>query len=875
MKQKIYFLLLLFYGLTNAQDYSKVIKEHLTDNLTKTSLLEQDFSSVLISSESFSKSMNAMIVHASQLYNNIEVYNTSSSFAIRNNSVINASISFQSNLQAKVSHTTPTILPLTAINNAAIELGIQPESLKMISKKEGHFIFEKGNVSLENIPIKLIYQPVKNETLRLAWDFSILLKDTSHWYSIRVDAINGQLISKTDWMTNCNFNGAHIHSNELPKTDNFLFKKEELVKTESLANGTQYFVFAQPLRNPNEGGPTLEIAPENLNASPFGWHDVNGVEGADFTITRGNNVWVQEDQNGDNATGFSADGGAALNFNFTYQLTQQPGSFLEASMTNLFYWNNIIHDITYEYGFDEQSGNFQTNNYGNGGIDNDEVFADSQDGAGLNNANFGTPPDGMNPRMQMFLWNRGASQVNLFTLNQGPLSGPIDAMAASFGSIIPITPITEDLALIVDNDFGPSTDPNDGCDSIINGVDIHGKIAILRRGTCEFGTKALAAQNEGAVAVIIVNNQSGGGEFTANGGNDGGSVMIPVITLGQVNGDILITALQNGEVVNATILGQKLITGDLDAEVVVHEYAHGISTRLTGGANNSDCLITCIDVDSNGDCIQTSEQMGEGWSDYFALILTMKPTDQSTDIRGIATYSVRQGVNGGGIRPAPYSTDFNINPFTYQDTNGNVSPPHGIGFVWATMLWDMTWLLIDQYGFDEDIYNGTGGNNIALQLIMDGMKLQTCNPGFVDGRNAILEADMLANAGVNRCLIWEAFAKRGLGVSADQGDSLESSDQVENFDLPTDCLLNTNDTNFNNNFKIFPNPTDGNINIRSVVALTNATVSIFNINGSVVYSQELSIENQTIIDGSKLTPGVYLVKISGDSYIHTAKLIVK
>ena len=73
-------------------------------------------------------------------------------------------------------------------------------------------------------------------------------------------------------------------------------------------------------------------------------------------------------------------------------------------MTNLFYLNNFIHDVQYQYGFDEAGGNFQVNNYGRGGAGNDSVRAEAQDGAGTNNANFGTPPDGQRPRMQMFVW---------------------------------------------------------------------------------------------------------------------------------------------------------------------------------------------------------------------------------------------------------------------------------------------------------------------------------------------------------------------------------------------------------------------------------------------------------------------------------------
>src|SRR5512144_1965676 len=67
---------------------------------------------------------------------------------------------------------------------------------------------------------------------------------------------------------------------------------------------------------------------------------------------------------------------------------------------------------TYLLGFNESAGNFQTTNFGNGGAQNDEVQVDAQDGAGVNNANFATPPDGSKPRMQMFLFtfNGGAQE---------------------------------------------------------------------------------------------------------------------------------------------------------------------------------------------------------------------------------------------------------------------------------------------------------------------------------------------------------------------------------------------------------------------------------------------------------------------------------
>ena len=146
--------------------------------------------------------------------------------------------------------------------------------------------------------------------------------------------------------------------------------------------------------------------PANPTASPFGWHDTNGAAGAEFTTTQGNNVQAYTDVDANNSpdANSSPSGGAGLSFDFALNLAQAPSAYRPAAVTNLFYLNNFIHDVQYQYGFDEAGGNFQVNNYGRGGAGNDSVRAEAQDGAGVNNANFGTPPDGQRPRMQMFVW---------------------------------------------------------------------------------------------------------------------------------------------------------------------------------------------------------------------------------------------------------------------------------------------------------------------------------------------------------------------------------------------------------------------------------------------------------------------------------------
>ncbi|MEO6131123.1 MAG: M36 family metallopeptidase, partial [Saprospiraceae bacterium] len=211
--------------------------------------------------------------------------------------------------------------------------------------------------------------------------------------------------------------------------------------------------------------------------------------------------------------------------------------------------------------------------------------------------------------------------------------------------------------------------------------------------------------------------------------------------------------------------------------VICHEYGHGISMRLTGGPSNVSCL-------------NNQEQMGEGWSDYFGLMMTTSwLTANANEPRGIGTYVIGQPPNGVGIRTYAYSRDTTVNPFTYANVatapvTNNVPSVHYIGSVWATMLWDMTWNIIDIAGVSTDMYHGTAGNNIALQLVMDGLKLQPCSPGFVDGRDAILLADKLYYGGLYHCAIWKAFARRGLGANASQGSSNVYNDGVTDFSLP-------------------------------------------------------------------------------------------
>jgi len=80
---------------------------------------------------------------------------------------------------------------------------------------------------------------------------------------------------------------------------------------------------------------------------------------------------------------YRPDGGATLDFAFGIDFKDQPEKYKDAAVTNLFYWNNVLHDVFYVAGFDEKAGNFQENNFGRGGYEKDAVQANAQDGSGI------------------------------------------------------------------------------------------------------------------------------------------------------------------------------------------------------------------------------------------------------------------------------------------------------------------------------------------------------------------------------------------------------------------------------------------------------------------------------------------------------------
>jgi hypothetical protein len=514
---------------------------------------------------------------------------------------------------------------------------------------------------LDSDVLGLVLFPMAANDLRLAWHLTFETIGDRHLYEAVVDATDGRLL----------FRRSLTHYNHIP------------------AHGDVYTTAPIPY-TPLGTAPSTPIPRENRpfhggdffphNAPHFDWW-----AGQPRNTTISNFVDTYADRLGDNAPdpGSYPTPGPGEDFTFPLDLADDPADYQDASVANLFYWNNRLHNFFYSIGFNEVAGNFQEDNFGLGGAGGDPVLAETQDNAepadpdadpSLCNANMSTPfADGNSPRMQMFVCDRS-------------------------------TPFRD---------------------------------------------------------------------------------------------------------------------SSLEPIIIGHEYAHGVHTRLVPTTGN--------------------QRANEGWADYFGLAVVAEPGDPYDGSYSVGNYFF----NNQGIRSSPYSTRPDVYPRRFADINdaarcqfglcsndntqvcGNndecggdndscnrpvcgfhedCQPPvasddlgictvgvHRTGELWANALWIARQHLIAKHGF-------SAGDLRMNKMVIDGMKLSPDNPTFLDGRDAILMADFQNHAGTHACLIWDAFAKMGMGYSAQTTD-VDDINPLQAFDMPAECSpvmqMNT-DSNFGN-----------------------------------------------------------------------------
>ncbi|CAE6517796.1 unnamed protein product [Rhizoctonia solani] len=382
----------------------------------------------------------------------------------------------------------------------------------------------------------------------------------------------------------------------------------EVVNVVSFAAEASYRVVPFTSQSPEDGF-QIVTDPHDPISSPNGWHQY-GTTGT--TTTEGNNVIAYRSSYF--GTVVTSQSSPTNNYNYPFNPAGSPSDNEDPATVNAFYIGNMMHDLLYRYGFTEAAYNFQRDNNGKGGAQNDQVLISVQDPSGTNNAYFLTPPDGQPGQMSMFTWDH--------------------------------------------------TYPN-----------------------------------------------------------------------------------RDGSLAN---------------DIVSHEYGHGLTNRLTGGGT--------------GACLQTQEAggLGEGWSD--ALADWTEQTSAADRDFTLGSYVLTQN-----IRSYPYSTSKATNPLTYSALRTRTEV-HDAGEVWANIWHEIFAALIKKHGFstDKNDASGTAGNIVGLHLLVDALQIQPCNPTFIAARNAVIQADANRYGGANKCLLWTAFAKRGMGSGA-------TTAKTDSFTLPSGC----------------------------------------------------------------------------------------
>ncbi len=491
-----------------------------------------------------------------------------------------------------------------------------------------------------------------------------------------------------------------------------------IVSVERRTNNDSYNVFTE---DPDKGGQTVVVGPGT-------WLGNGTTQYA--TNISGPNALAYLDTDANNAPDASSVPVSTGDFLAVADLAAQPSTSgnRAVAVQNLFYLNNVLHDVLAAQGFDVAAGNFQGN---------DPVKAEAQDGSGTDNANFSTPNDGSSPRMQMFLWS-GSDPEALVTLVAG---GSFGAYGSGFGPALTLAGVSGALASYADG----TAPAGDACQASTGSLT--GKVALIDRGTCDFTLKVLNAQKAGAIGVIVINNVTG--RAFAMGGTER-RIKIPSGMVTLEDGAILRAAGGSAKLAKNPV-APLMVDGDLDSDIVYHEYGHGLTWRMIGSMSGP-----------------FAGAIGEGASDVLAFTLN------GDDIIGEYSYS-----DANGIRRAPYDTYLADTGNTYIDVTG--AEVHDDGEIYAAAMWRVRTLYLNAGLSSDDL----------LYDFVQGMNYTPSAPAFENMRDGMLQALATrtpAPEPTRACLIWNGFAKYGIGVGAQGTVSRRGKVQVtESFAVPNTC----------------------------------------------------------------------------------------
>ncbi len=252
-------------------------------------------------------------IYFGQMHAGLPVYNGQLHVNVnRDGRVISVNNGWLPGLAAAVNTLAPVVAAPGAVDRATRHLGVPVRApARALGPPEGTSqttrVDQTGR-SAEPIAAGLMWLPIRNGEARLVWNFQIHTDDRDHAYDMTVDAASGDVWTRFDWVA-----------------------------------GDQHSVYPIGVESPNHTSPVppgdgrvTVVNPSNAAASPFGWHDTNGVAGAEFTGLRGNNVHAYEDSDGNNTPpGSEPTCGASLDCLIAIDLTAAPDQYVPASVTNL------------------------------------------------------------------------------------------------------------------------------------------------------------------------------------------------------------------------------------------------------------------------------------------------------------------------------------------------------------------------------------------------------------------------------------------------------------------------------------------------------------------------------------------------------------
>ncbi|MCP3061952.1 M36 family metallopeptidase [Myxococcus sp. K38C18041901] len=542
-----------------------------------------------------------------------------------------------------------------------------------------------------------------------------------------------------------------------------------------------YRVFAEPDGTPGDS-PQLDFSPHPTGSPETpepGFRrpiqvEVEGLTHPDGTVdpwlasnatlTSGNNVWAYADHLDPDGYSEGSDVQASVTpgtreFSAEYQPGLEPletESQTVASIVQLFYTTNWLHDDYYRSGFDEAAGNAQANNWNRGGVGGDVLLAEAQnqgiDPEARNNAFAYVPADGRSPKLEMFLWR---------TREERGLTVPGQPRYTTGGAEFGLRRFERTGRLVLAED---GAEPRlDGCEALQN--DVAGAIVLVERGNCNYEVKAVNAEAAGAAGLIVINHTPGSPPPDMRDVDPALHTDLPTLSITFEDGEAL-KALLGTTAVSGTMDRTPIVErdGSLDNTIVAHEWGHVLFHRLVG-CDTPQC-----------------QALSEGWSDFIALHMMVRERDDlegSYAVGGHAAQLLGQS-SYYGVRRVPYSRDSGRNALRLGHIANSASLPthplrdngienaesHNAGEVWASMLLEGYLALLDgTKGSQPRLPSFEAARRRMADYVVHAMVQTPDNPTFTEQRDALL---MVAGArdSEDMRVLAEAFRRRGAGSCA-------------------------------------------------------------------------------------------------------------